>query len=364
MPGLAVLDALRRILDAAAGQPGDGALPRLHALWVGSERIESELVPAYGVAFRQLDIRFSYRRLTPGNWSYYRKHILPIFLGRPFRQALAVVDGFQPHMVLGTGGYVSAPAIWAAQHRGIPYALLQCDYPPGVVNWHFADDAARVYAACPRVAEALAGRCAARKVQVAGFPALLPRMTRGEFFEQHGLDQAKRLLIVMGGSLGAGAIRDAAGELLAAAAVSADTRWQELCVLDIGGSRAQADEPAGRSLRQAGIELKRTGYLKCAVNAVYAADFYIGRSGAATVGELLAAGIPSLLIPDPQHADKQQYWNAQALVQHGVGTIVEQRDVAGAALLAWLKRAWDAPRRPAPAMAAEVIAADILERWG
>ncbi len=205
-PGLAVYHALRRAgkprrdLSAASAAAGS----HLCALWVGSERIENQLVPAAGLSFRQLDIRFSYRRPTPDNWDYYRRHILPLALGQPFRQALATLDIFQPELVVGTGGYVSAPLLWAAQQRHVPFALIQCDTPPGLVNWHFAEHAWRVFAATPEVARGFAGRCALAKIKVAGYPVLPRRRSREELCAELGIDPARRLLVAMGGSLGVG----------------------------------------------------------------------------------------------------------------------------------------------------------------
>jgi UDP-N-acetylglucosamine:LPS N-acetylglucosamine transferase len=91
-----------------------------------------------------------------------------------------------------------------------------------------------------------------------------------------------------------------------------------------------------------------------------AANFYLGRSGAATAGELIAAGLPSLLMPDPQHSDRQQLANAQELVAVGLGRIIDQEDARGEDVLKWLESVWDAPRRPALDPPAGVIGEDIL----
>jgi UDP-N-acetylglucosamine--N-acetylmuramyl-(pentapeptide) pyrophosphoryl-undecaprenol N-acetylglucosamine transferase len=367
-PGLAVYFALQRRARAARVQSGNiaGGGCHLCALWVGSERIESTLVPAAGVSFRQIDIRFSYRRPTPDNWRYYREHILPLLLGHPFRQAQATLDIFQPDLVIGTGGYVAAPTLWAAQQRGVPYALIQCDAPPGLVNWHFADRAWRVFAATPDVVRGFLGRCAIAKLRVAGYPVLPLKRAREDLCAELGLDPAKRLLVAMGGSLGAGAVQLAVSELLHAAALSRDQRWRNLAVLNIGGSRedlaASLLDP--RSLPAGPIDFHHVGYLEHAVDALHAADYYIGRAGAATVGELVAAGIPALLIPDPQHADRQQYTNAAALVGRGQGTLLPQAQVSGQSVLQWLEQAWGRPRLdpPSPA-AADAIATELAALW-
>jgi len=361
-PLFGVLEALADLLKEKGG--------RAQAQWIGSERIESRIVPqlaerlqqrsaALELEFRRIDIRFSWRRPSPSNWGYYREHILPIALGRPFRQAQQLVDSFEPEMMIAAGGYVSAPALQAAQRRGIPYALLQLDNPPGLVNQWFAPAAWRVFCATEGIKSALEGRSARAKLLVTGFPAQRPQRTAAQWREQLGLQEGQRLLVCMGGSLGAGAVRRAVEALLAAVAADPDSRWRQLAVLDVGGERGIRANPVEGVLGNAPRYIP-WDYLDDSIGVLQAADFYLGRSGAATVGELLAAGLPSLLIPDRQHADRQQYGNAEALVQRGQGQLLDEREVSGATLLDWLRRVWDRPRLSAmQPSAAQLIAAEL-----
>ena len=340
---------------------------RLKPLWLGSERIESTLVPAAGVPFQRIDIRFSYRSPTPNNWGYYREHILPILLGRPFRQALHAVDGFHPDLVLASGGYVSAPAVWAALHRGIPVALLQLDDPPGLVNSHFADRAWRVLCSTPPVVRQFAGRCAVDKLRVVGYPALTPRRGAREVFREYGLDEGRRLLVTVGGSLGAGAIHRATLAFMERTVAWPRARWLQLAVLHVGGERSELLTQALERKRfgASAVQYVHTGYLTDPMGVLMAADFYFGRCGAATTGELLAAGLPSLLMPDPQHADRQQYGNAQALAAVGQGEVLEEASPdQGSALMDWLLRVWNHERTPPPSPpAADLAAEELLEAW-
>jgi UDP-N-acetylglucosamine:LPS N-acetylglucosamine transferase len=78
------------------------------------------------------------------------------------------------------------------------------------------------------------------------------------------------------------------------------------------------------------------------------------------VGELMAAGLPSLLIPDPQHSDKQQLANARELERAGLGTIIDQDSARGTDVLKWLAQVWDMGRRPEGEPPAAAIGEDIL----
>lgn len=348
-PALAVVDYLRR------------RHPRLRCTWVGSERMESKIVPSHGIDFHQIDIRFSYRPLNFRNLGYYATHVLPILYGKPFRQARYAMESLRPQFVLATGGYVSAPVLLAAQRAGIPYALLQIDARPGQVNWFFADQAWRVYAATARAAQALCGRCSDGKVQVTGCPATLPSRTPSSVYGDLGIERRRRLLLAMGGSLGAAAIDRVVWEVIEAAEQSRDKRWKDLAVVHVIGRRARAPEvPAGAN-RGRTVLYKPVDYLQDVPSVLAAAGFYLGRSGAATVGEITAAGLPALLIPDPQHSDKQQLANAEELERIGLGTILDQDSARGRDVLDWIARNWDAPRRPAPEPPAALIGEDILQ---
>jgi UDP-N-acetylglucosamine--N-acetylmuramyl-(pentapeptide) pyrophosphoryl-undecaprenol N-acetylglucosamine transferase len=137
-------------------------------------------------------------------------------------------------------------------------------------------------------------------------------------------------------------------------------------VLNVAGERpALRDDLASTDVLPAGpVQYCTVDYLPDAISALAASDFYIGRSGAATVGELIASGVPALLIPDPQHIDQQQLGNAQVLVRRGQGHVLPQDEVSGAVILDWLKLVWDSPRvEPPSPPAADSIADDLLNAW-
>jgi UDP-N-acetylglucosamine:LPS N-acetylglucosamine transferase len=155
-------------------------------------------------------------------------------------------------------------------------------------------------------------------------------------------------------------------DFLLLAEAEPDKRWEQLAIVHVGGERTELLERELASVagpgRFARIQYIRTGYLADATGALGAADFYFGRCGSATVGELLAAGLPALLMPDPQHADRQQYGNARTLVDRRQGEVIEQGSAAqGAQLADWLRRSWSKPRLAAPAPSpAEVAARELL----
>jgi UDP-N-acetylglucosamine--N-acetylmuramyl-(pentapeptide) pyrophosphoryl-undecaprenol N-acetylglucosamine transferase len=350
-PLLAVVEAL-------------GASAEFH--WLGSERSEAWIVPQFaiehGIAidFHQLDIRFSYRLPTPRNWGYYRRHILPLLAGRPFRQARAAIGELQPHLVLASGGYVAAPALWAARQHGIPYALVQLDGAVGLVNAHFAPGASRIYVSSLRAFRWLAAHVPEQRLLLSGFPARRVMQSRRGVFEHYGFDPARRLLVIMGGSLGAGAIAGLAAETISLLDESAYA--DSLAILFSAGERVDT----AQAIRDKGtrrLQFTAVDYIGDSVSVLAAADFYLGRSGASTVAELVATGPHCLLIPDPQHPDRQQFHNAEVLALRGQGAVLEQRNASSAEVANWLKQVWGLSRTAVPPPAAELIARDVTETF-
>lgn len=370
--------AARRILLAGGGSAGhvypalavvralEYRLPGLEFRWLGSDRIESSIVPAAGIPFQRIDIRFGWRAFNRRNLPYFREHILPILLGRPFLQARDMLDGFQPGLVLATGGYVSAPVIWAALERNIPVALIVIDDPPGGVNWFFAPRAWRIFTASQEIAQGFLGRTATAKLHVSGFPAMPVNRNRSRVLRDLGLDGRRRLLVAMGGSLGATPIHRAVASFIRRAAESPDPNWNNLAVLHVAGERMQLLQSAtdASKLPDRPVQYHRVGFLDDCASVLAAADFYIGRSGAATIGELLQAGIPSFLIPDTQHRDRQQFGNAAQLARRGQGYVSPNANPDGREIIEWLERVWDQPRLSAPDPApASRIAEELLALW-
>ncbi len=368
----------RRILLAGGGSAGhvfpalavvralEYRLPGLDFQWLGSDRIESTLVPAAGIPFQRIDIRFAYRALNLRNLTYFRQHVMPILLGRPFLQARSMLDGYKPGLVLATGGYVSAPVIWAAMERNVPVVLIEMNDPPGLVNWHFAPRAWRVFVANPDIALGFLGRCAQAKLRLSGYPAMPVSRNRGRVLRELGIEPDRRLLVAMGGSLGATPIHRTVASFIRRAAESPDPHWNKLSVLHVAGERMQLLQSSvdGSQLPERPVQYRQVGFLDDSASVMAAADFYIGRSGAATVAELIQAGIPSFLIPDTQHKDRQQFGNAAQLVRRGLGHVSPNANPDGLEIISWLEHVWDRPRQSPPDPApASLIAEELMTLW-
>jgi UDP-N-acetylglucosamine--N-acetylmuramyl-(pentapeptide) pyrophosphoryl-undecaprenol N-acetylglucosamine transferase len=220
-------------------------------------------------------------------------------------------------VVVGVGGFVSAPVCFAAHKLKVPIVLLNVDIVPGRANKIIARWADKIFVQFEDTRGYFAKRGV--KVDVVGCPLRIgfdnpqPEKAIGEL----GLERGKKILLITGASSGSENINQAVCSLLENLAGFAD-QWQ---IVHLAG-RANFEKVQRRYLG-AKIRNKVIDYFDDMPNLLSAADLVIGRSGAVSVAEYAAAGVPSICIPYPYHRDKHQYLNAGKLVHAGAAVIVD-----------------------------------------
>lgn len=209
-------------------------------------------------------------------------------------------------VVVGFGGYASAPAYEAAKAEKVPYAIHEANALPGLANKRGAKNAAAV-------AVAFEGT-KLKNATVVGMPLrveiekLFAGFDRAEARKHFGLDETSATLLVTGGSLGAKRINDAiegSRHVLAAAGIQ---------VLHIMGNRSELPE-----VREP--HYVRLAYCDRMDLAIAAANVAVSRAGAATVSEFTALGLPAVYVPYPV-GNGEQALNAQGAVAAGAATLV------------------------------------------
>jgi UDP-N-acetylglucosamine--N-acetylmuramyl-(pentapeptide) pyrophosphoryl-undecaprenol N-acetylglucosamine transferase len=231
-----------------------------------------------------------------------------------FQKAVATVKGYlekyKIDVVVGFGGYASAPAYRAAKALGIPYVIHEANAMAGYANKVGARNAAAVGVAFAN--SNLAG------AQFVGMPLrreiveLTKTDYRFEALRYFGLDSKLTTLLVTGGSLGARTINEtieSSRTLLEAAGIQ---------VLHIVGDRAGLEEISVGGYR-------RITYCSRMELAIAASDFAVARSGAAPVSEFCAVGLPAVFVPYPV-GNGEQKLNAQQVVSVGGAELVLDKD--------------------------------------
>jgi UDP-N-acetylglucosamine--N-acetylmuramyl-(pentapeptide) pyrophosphoryl-undecaprenol N-acetylglucosamine transferase len=237
---------------------------------------------------------------------------LPGALRRAVRAAEDALDSTGADVVVGFGGYVSTPAYLAARRRGTPVVVHEQNARPGLANRVGARFAARVGVTFPGTA--------LPRATVTGMPlrreiATLDRAAhRAEARERFGLTDAPTVLVT-GGSLGAQRLNDAF------AGAAADLSTAGVQVLHVAGSGKEFT-PAGTT----GVPYVVLPYCDRMDLAYAAADLVVARSGANTVCELTAVGLPAVYVPLPV-GNGEQRLNASTVVAAGGGVLVDDARV-------------------------------------
>ncbi|WP_422121197.1 undecaprenyldiphospho-muramoylpentapeptide beta-N-acetylglucosaminyltransferase [Mycobacteroides chelonae] len=306
-PAMAVADALREIDPSV----------RITAL--GTERgLETRLVPDRGYDLELIVPVPLPRRLTG---DLVR---LPLRVRRAVRQTRAVFDNVGADVVIGFGGYVALPAYLAAR-RGplrrprVPVVIHEANARAGLANRVGARRAQRVLSAV--------SDSGLRHAEVVGVPvrgsitALDRTALRQEARAHYGFDDDALVLLVFGGSQGAVSLNNAvsaAANDLAAAGVS---------VLHAHGPKNTIELPQGGPRDVPGApKYVALPYLDRMDLAYAAADIAVCRSGAMTVAEVSAVGLPAIYVPLPI-GNGEQRLNALPVVEAGGGVIVADRDL-------------------------------------
>jgi UDP-N-acetylglucosamine--N-acetylmuramyl-(pentapeptide) pyrophosphoryl-undecaprenol N-acetylglucosamine transferase len=220
-------------------------------------------------------------------------------------------------VLVGVGGFVAAPACWAAHKLKIPVALLNVDSVPGRANKIIARWADEIFVQFEQTREYFAGRKATINVFGCPLRSGFENPEPDKIKSCLNLDKNKRILLVAGGSSGAANINEAVCLLLERLAAFAED-WQIVHLTGISNY-----DKIKRQYASAKISHKVLDYFDDMANLLAASDLVVGRSGAGSVAEYSAACVPSICMPYPYHKDMHQYRNAGELVDVGAGIIVD-----------------------------------------
>lgn len=284
--------------------------PDSEILFVGAEgKMEMQKVPEAGYSIKGLPVAGLQRKLTLANLSF------PIKLWRSLRMAAGIVNGFNPQLVVGVGGYASGPVLYAAQSKGIPTLLQEQNSYAGLTNKILAKKAARICVAYPDMDRFFPKE----KIKLTGNPVrkdLLDLAGKKELGQQKfGLDPNRKTVLILGGSLGARTLNFAMLKHMA------DLEKEGYQVLWQSGKFYFKDMEA--TLEKAGLpHIHLREFIREMDLAYAAADLIVSRAGALSVSELCLVGKPVIFIPSPNVAEDHQTKNATACVKQGAAMLL------------------------------------------
>lgn len=300
MPALAVADAVTA----------------LHSDWrcafIGAQRgVEAQVLPERGVPYHLLPLHPIYRR------QWWKNARWPFAIPSLLRAIDRVFAAEAPAIVIGTGGYVSGPVLWRAARRRIPTGILDLDVLPGIATRWLAPRVDAIWLGAAEAERQLPAGARGR-VRVTGAPIVPPDRSRREAARaRYGLQDARPVIVITGGSQGALALnRVVAAWIRSGAAADYHVLWAT-------GRTSHAEFAALDSPPAVHV----VPFIDPMADAWAVADLAIARAGMMTLSELAAWGIPSILVPLPSAAADHQTHNAKAVAAAGGALVISQAEL-------------------------------------
>jgi UDP-N-acetylglucosamine--N-acetylmuramyl-(pentapeptide) pyrophosphoryl-undecaprenol N-acetylglucosamine transferase len=295
-PGIAVADELK-----AQGW-------QVH--WLGTaERMEAKLVPQYGY-----DISFIKVSGLRGK-SWFNLIVAPFKLLKAYRHAKKLISSLNPDVVLGMGGYASAPGGLATYSLKIPFIIHEQNAAAGLSNRLLAYFASEICCAFPNAFNNK------HKVNIVGNPVRSSIISKSVLSENASTEIGKnKNILVVGGSLGAQVLNEVIPQCYAELIVDSEfSIWHQT------GKNKQAK--VIKQYSQAAIaagHVKITEFIDDMAAAYQWADIVICRAGALTVSEVAMAATPAIFVPLPHAVDDHQTKNALYLVERNAAKLIPQ----------------------------------------
>jgi UDP-N-acetylglucosamine--N-acetylmuramyl-(pentapeptide) pyrophosphoryl-undecaprenol N-acetylglucosamine transferase len=283
-------------------------------LFVGADhKMEMQRVPAAGYRIVGLPVTGFQRRLSFKNITFFYNLLVSMIRARK------IVDSFDPDVVVGVGGYASGPVVRAAASKGIPVLLQEQNSYAGVTNRILSKKAARICVAY----EGMERYFPPGKILITGNPVRQDLHDisgkKNEALSWFGVKENRKVILVLGGSLGARSINES---ILKNIDLIIESGIEIIWQTGINGYIA-----AKERLEKTEASCVHIYDFITRMDLAYAlADIVISRAGAGTISELCLTGKPSILVPSPYVAEDHQTKNAMALVSRNAAVLVKDED--------------------------------------
>jgi UDP-N-acetylglucosamine--N-acetylmuramyl-(pentapeptide) pyrophosphoryl-undecaprenol N-acetylglucosamine transferase len=292
--------------------------PDVEIGYIGTDNgLESKIVPKEeGIQFFTVEIQGFKRSLSWENVNTVRKFIRAVSKSKEY------IKQFQPDVVVGTGGYVSGPAVFAAHQLNIPTMIHEQNAVLGLTTKFLSRFADLVAVSLESTSNELTN---AKKVVYTGNPRATEviHANRNKGRESLGIAENVPVVLIFGGSRGAKTINQAVLAMLPKLNTLPGVRFVyvtgEVHYQDITAKINGSDYP--------NLDIRPFVYNMPDVLAT--TDLVVARAGASTLAELTALGLPSILIPSPYVTNNHQEANARVLEEQGAARLLLERDCNG-----------------------------------
>lgn len=320
-PAISIANALRKT------DPG------MDILFVGAEgRMEMEKIPAAGYNIVCLPVAGFNRKMLLKNFSVLIK------LYKSLKLAKRILLDFKPDVVVGVGGYASGPILRQAGNLGIPMVIQEQNSYAGITNKLIAKKASAICVAY----DGMEKYFPSEKIIKTGNPVRQNfdniKDLKNEALSFFNMSGKSPIILVLGGSLGAGSINRSLSDNIQTL-IDSDCQW-----IWQTGKYYYEDVNALVSVTSAN-NISVQGFINRMDLAFAAADIIVSRAGAGTISELCLVGKPVILVPSPNVAEDHQTKNALSLVENNAAILVPDNKVSEKLVVEALALVSDVERR-------------------
>ena len=277
-------------------------------LYIGTtDRMEKDIVPKLGIKYVGIEMEGMNRKKLLSNISVFIKY------KKAINKAKKAIKEFKPDVVIGVGGYITAPVLIAAHKLKIKTVIHEQNSVPGVSNKLISKYADKICVSLPNTVSYFNKE----KTVYTGNPRSEEIINiKPALKKDFGLDEDKKLVLIVMGSLGSTTMTKKIKELVPH---FKDKDYQVLIVT----GKSYYGEFKKINLSK---NVKIVPFLENMINLLKKTDLIISRAGASTIAEITAIGLPSILVPSPYVTNNHQYLNAKELEDYKASKLVSEKD--------------------------------------
>lgn len=283
-------------------------------LYIGTtDRMEKDIVPKKGIPFHGIEIKGLDRKHLLRNFSVMKKFLSAI------SESKKIIKEFKPDIVIGVGGYITAPVLYAAHKLGVKTMIHEQNSIPGLSNKFLARFVDTICVSLPGSIQYFPSK----KTVYTGNPRSEEILNIKKVKKsKYGFVDSKKLVLIVMGSLGSTTMTK---KLKSAIRCFRDKPYQVLVVTGKAYYDSYQDVEKLDNVRL-------IPYTEELIQIMKDTDLMVSRAGASTISEITGIGLPSILVPSPYVTHNHQYLNAKELEDAGACKILEEKDFDGETL--------------------------------
>ena len=303
-PALAIAEALKK------------SHKDVDILYIGTEdSLEAELVPKHGFNFKTIRVKSLPRKINMKLFISMKELLLGI------KDSRRIIKDFKPDMVIGTGGYVCGPIVYAAKKMKIPALIHEQNAYPGITNKilsRYVDKVLITFEESKKYFKF------SDRVVITGNPIReeILSIDKKQAYKKLDIKEDQPLVLSFGGSGGQESLNDSFFDIIK----NNNVNFQLIHVT----GKVHYKDFIGK-LKKDRIDLKENirimPYLYNMPEALNTADLIVTSAGAITLSEISALGLPAILVPKSYTAENHQVYNAKTFENNGAALVILEKDL-------------------------------------